>query len=157
MSTCDRAVGPVLLTGPPCSCGTRASRAGAGPGARNECWRMLWAESPEHHLPHCGLWNTRRRIWESLESSERRRVAPSWRGHPARVLAATPGPQAHPQHQHPHVCDGQVDLCPLAVAGGVRADPVHLQLPGHVQQLNVRLGRRLPSGETRTHKGRQQE
>lgn len=64
------------------------------------------------------------------------------------------GPQlevpAHPQHQHPHVCHGQVDLGALAVAGGVQTDPVHLQLPGHVQQLNVRLGRRLPSGDTNT-------
>lgn len=58
------------------------------------------------------------------------------------------GGPAHPQHQHPHVCHSQVDLGALAVAGGVQTDPVHLQLPGHVQQLNVRLGRRLPSGDT---------
>lgn len=45
--------------------------------------------------------------------------------------------QAHPQHQHPHVCHSQVDLGALAVAGGVQTDPVHLQLPGHVQQLNI--------------------
>lgn len=88
------------------------------------------------------------RIWEDLEHSKGKRVTPSWRGHPAWVLAATPEPRAYLQHQHPHVCHSQVDLCPLAVAGGVRADSVHLQLPGHVQQLNVRLGRRLPSGDT---------
>lgn len=70
------------------------------------------------------------------------------KGHPSWVLAARPEPRAHPQDQHPHVCHGQVDLRPLAIAGGVRTNPVHLQLPGHVQQLNIRLGRHLPAGDT---------
>lgn len=85
------------------------------------------------------------RIWEGLEHTE-------GKGCPQEKLGAgsTPEPQAHPQDQHPHVCHGQVDLQPLAVAGRVRTDPVHLQLPGHVQQLSIRLGRRLPTADTNT-------
>lgn len=47
------------------------------------------------------------------------------------------GGGAHPQDQHPHVCHRQVDLRPLAVAGRVWANPIHLQLPGHIQQLGI--------------------
>lgn len=51
------------------------------------------------------------------------------------------------EDQHPQVCDGEIDPHALSVMGGVRADAVHVQLPGHLQQVHVRLGRGVASAE----------
>lgn len=47
----------------------------------------------------------------------------------------------HLKDQHSRVCDSQVDPHSLTVVRRVRPDAVHIQLPGHLQQLNVRLSR----------------
>lgn len=41
--------------------------------------------------------------------------------------------------QHSRVCDSQVDPHSLTVVCGVGSDAVHVQLPGHLQQVDVRL------------------
>lgn len=43
--------------------------------------------------------------------------------------------------QHSRVCDSQVDPHSLTVVCRVRSDAVHIQLPAHLQQVDVRLGR----------------
>lgn len=45
--------------------------------------------------------------------------------------------------------DGEVDPHAFAVVGRVRPDAVHVQLPGHLQQLDVGLcGRHAPAQTT---------
>lgn len=46
----------------------------------------------------------------------------------------------HLKDQHSRVCDSQVDPHSLTVVRRVRPDAVHIQLPGHLQQLDVGLG-----------------
>lgn len=49
--------------------------------------------------------------------------------------------------------DGEVDPHALAVVGRVRPDAVHVQLPRHLQQLDVRLcGRHPPADTTLDHR-----
>lgn len=43
--------------------------------------------------------------------------------------------------QHSRVCDGQVDPHTLPVMGRVRPDAVHIQLPRHLQQLDIGVSR----------------
>lgn len=51
--------------------------------------------------------------------------------------------------QHPRVCHSQVDPHSLTVMCRVRSDAVHIQLPGHLQQVDVRLSR----GQTPAQRG----
>lgn len=91
MSTCDRAVEPVLLTRTPRSWDESQQSSqwhtASGGGTAGLHPRLNPGTSPS---PPCsvGMWSIPScRILESLERSERRRVALSWRGHPA-----LPGP-----------------------------------------------------------------
>lgn len=55
---------------------------------------------------------------------------------------------AYLKDQDSRVCDGEVDPHALAVMGGVRPYAVHVQLPRHLQQLDVSLCRRHAPVET---------
>lgn len=66
--------------------------------------------------------------------------------HTGRALAA------YLKDQDPRVRDGEVDPHAFAVVGVVRPDAVHVQLPGHLQQLDVGLcGRHAPAETTLDH------
>lgn len=43
------------------------------------------------------------------------------------------------KYQHSRVCDSQVDSHSLPIVGRVRPDAIHIQLPGHLQHLDVRV------------------
>lgn len=53
------------------------------------------------------------------------------------TLKGTQGKSCYPEHQYSHVSNCQVDLHPFTVAGRLRSDAIHIQLPCYVQQQNV--------------------